>query len=270
MGARQSSIVRTAATVLAAGACCLAAGCRRAPDALTVAGSTSFQSVERSWADAFSKASGGAPIHIENVDSAAAIHAVRSGFAGVGVAEFVTPPIETESLRVTPVARDGIAVIVHAGHAVTNLTREQVRGIFSGTVTRWEAVGGGTGAIHCVMRERGSGTRRCVEELLSADGGSVNGVILETSRAILETVARDPNAVGYVSHAVVDDRVREVPVDGTACSAASIADGTYPLVRTLNLVSAKPPADRAKAFIDFALSPEGREIARRAELIPLP
>jgi phosphate transport system substrate-binding protein len=262
--------LRTAAIATVA-ALAAAAGCGHRADSVTIAGSTSFQAVEKAWADAFNAATGGTPIHIENVDSASAMHALRSGFADIAVAEFVTLPPGTADLKVAPVARDGIAVIVHPDNTVTNLSREAVKGIFyGGTLRVWSQIGGVDQPLNRITRERGSGTRQSMEDLIGATGEGAGGVVLETSRAILESVARDRHAIGYVSHTVVDDRVRQVSIDGVACTPETILAGRYPLVRTLNLLSAATPTGRTQAFIDFVLSPAGRAISARYELTPLP
>ena len=40
------------------------------------------------------------------------------------------------------VAMDGVCVIVHPSNPVGALTREQIRGIYTGTITNWKDVGG--------------------------------------------------------------------------------------------------------------------------------
>ena len=56
-------------------------------------------------------------------------------------------------------ALDGIAIIVYADSAISDLTVEQIAQIFKGEVTNWSEMGGADGAIACICLLY---TSRCV------------------------------------------------------------------------------------------------------------
>src|SRR5437879_713043 len=64
-----------------------------------------------------------------------------------------------------PIGSYTVAVIVNAGNQVTNLSREQVRDIFTGAVQNWKEVGGADAPIHLYVRDPISGTYLGFEEL---------------------------------------------------------------------------------------------------------
>jgi phosphate transport system substrate-binding protein len=48
-----------------------------------------------------------------------------------------------------------------------------------------------------------------------------------------------------------------------------VAAGTYPLGRTLNVLTKGPATGNAKMFIDFLLSPEGQKVVAELDYIPV-
>jgi phosphate transport system substrate-binding protein len=151
---------------------------------------------------------------------------------------------------------------------VNNLTTEQVRGIFNGTIRNWKELGGKDAPITVVSREAGSGTRSSFESIIGGVSLTRDAIVQDSSGTIRETVASDPNAVGYLSHGVVNEKVKPVTVDGTACTVETVASGEYKLVRPVFFLTKGAPAGAAKEFIDYVLSPEGQEVIKKDGLIP--
>jgi phosphate transport system substrate-binding protein len=50
----------------------------------------------------------------------------------------------------------------------------------------------------------------------------------------------------------------------------NVRAGTYPLVRPLNLVTRAPPTGLVKELIDFAQSPDIRDLVEKYHFVPLP
>ena len=51
---------------------------------------------------------------------------------------------------------------VNVENPVNGLTKSQLKDIFSGNITNWKEVGGPDAKINLVIREDGSGTRKCL------------------------------------------------------------------------------------------------------------
>ncbi|MCR4397510.1 MAG: phosphate ABC transporter substrate-binding protein, partial [Firmicutes bacterium] len=166
------------------------------------------------------------------------------------------------------IATDAIAVIVHATNPVEGLSSDMLRDIFAGRMSRWSSVGGLDLPIHVVSREEGSGTRSSFDELVMG-GTSVtsSAVVQDSNGSILETVASDPQAVGYVSFGLVDLRVKALAVDGVKPGPASARDGTYGIVRPFLFVTREQPTGIVKEFVDFVVSERGQSILEDNGLI---
>ena len=63
-----------------------------------------------------------------------------------------------KTLNEVIVAYDALAIVVHPGNKVSNLTRAQLEAIFTGKITNWKEVGGADLKIVPYSRETSSGT----------------------------------------------------------------------------------------------------------------
>ena len=184
------------------------------------------------------------------------------------MADLVTLPPEASALTATVVARDGIAVVLSPANKVTALTTEQIRGIFNGTLSNWKDVGGADQPIRVVSREAGSGTRSSFEQIIKNIKLTKNAIIQDSNGTIRETVANDANTIGYLSHGLLNDKVKAVAVDGAECSTATILAGKYALVRPVFLLTRGPAAGASARFIAYVLSPAGQQIITSNGLLP--
>lgn len=89
--------------------------------------------------------------------------------------------------------------------------------------------------------------------------------VLDGLDAVIDAVAANPRGIGFAPLGLVDERVRAVAlgVDDRrfiAPSAASILDLSYPLRRTLYLVTRGTPRAHLNLFLRFVLGEQGRGI----------
>jgi phosphate transport system substrate-binding protein len=256
-----------AASILIAGTLGMAA-CGRSGETVTLAGSTAFQPFAEKLAEQFMETHPDVVITVQGGGSSVGIQSAQSGAAQIGMADLVTLPPEAEGLESVVVARDGIAVIVHPSNPVKNLTTEQVRGIFNGTIKNWKELGGPDASITVVSREAGSGTRSSFEKIVNGISLTKDAIVQDSNGTIRETVANDQNAVGYLSHGLLNDKVKAVMIDGKEPSTENIIAGVFPLVRPVFLLTKGPAAGGAKAFIEYILSPEGQTTIKNDGLLP--
>jgi phosphate transport system substrate-binding protein len=173
----------------------------------------------------------------------------------------LTPAEQGKGLKEAIIAIDGIAVIIHKDNAVSNLTIEQIRGIYTGEITNWSKVGGRNATIAVVSREEGSGTRGAFEELAGFQGKLLAGANQLTSTgAILANIAQNQDAIGYISLGSVNDTVKAVSVGGTAASTANVVNGSYKIARPFIVLTGSNVHAESKAFIDWILSAAGQDI----------
>ena len=245
----------------------LAAGCGKRREGITLAGSTAFQPFAEKLADQYMTTHPEVAIDIQGGGSALGIQSAQSGAAQIGMADLVKLPKEADALKSMVVARDGIAVVLNPANAVTGLTLEQVRGIFSGAVKNWKEVGGADHAIAVISREAGSGTRSSFEQIIGGVTLTDDALIQDSNGTIRETVANDANAVGYLSHGLINEKIKPVTVDGFSCVEKDIKSGDYKLVRPVFLVYKDDVSPACKAFLEYLLTAEAQELLHQNGLI---
>src|SRR5208337_3528027 len=136
-------------------------------------------------------------IFVQGGGSSAGIQAVRTGAAEVGMSSRNLLDSEKDLIAV-PIIYDAIAVIVHPGNPLQDLSLEQVRKIFSAEITLWSELGGRNHPITLVTREEGSGTRDAFQKLIMGEKEiSLSALVQDSNGAIRQVVTDDRNAVGY-------------------------------------------------------------------------
>ena len=63
-----------------------------------------------------------------------------SGTYDIGMASRELKDDEADKLTATTIAMDGIAVIVNKNNELSNITSDNVKGIYTGTITSWADV----------------------------------------------------------------------------------------------------------------------------------
>ncbi len=246
----------------------LLTACAPRTNTVTVAGSTAFQPFAERLAEEFLLREPGYTLTVQGGGSAVGIQAALSGAAQIGMADLVELPEEAAGLDAVIVARDGIALVVHPSNPVSNLTLDQIRGVYNGRLRRWAELGGRDRPINVISREAGSGTRSSFEQIVGAVELTADAVIQDSNGTIRETVAGDPDALGYVSHGLVNERIKPLAVEGVASTPEEILAGRYPLVRPVYFLTRGPRSEACSAFIAFVLSDVGQKVIRDNGLLP--
>ena len=108
---------------------------------IVVAGSSSVTPVMEKLKEAYTAVNAGAEIEIQESDSTTGMTAAMDGTCDIGMASRELKDSETEGgLTATVIAMDGIAVVVNNDNPTTNLTKDDVNGIFRGEITTWDEV----------------------------------------------------------------------------------------------------------------------------------
>ncbi len=166
-----------------------------------------------------------------------------------------------------------VAVVVPSGNPVANLTREQVRDIFTGVIQNWKDVGGPDLPIHLYVRDPISGTYLGFKELAMENKPYAEGRKLDTSyTGIVQEVAKDAGGIGYAGIELAKDSgVKSLSIGGVEPTSANINGGKYPYARPLHLYTQKGhEAAPAKDFVQFVQSTRGQEILAQMGFVPHP
>ncbi|MFA6808792.1 MAG: phosphate ABC transporter substrate-binding protein [Eubacteriales bacterium] len=234
---------------------------------ITIAGSTSVQPISELLAENFMQNNPNIKVNVQGGGSGAGIKAAQTNAADVG-ASSRDLKTEEKGLVETVICKDGIAIVVNPQNPVKNLSLEQIRKIFTYEITNWSQVGGDDQEITVVTREEGSGTRGAFEELVMDEQPISDKAIVQNSTgAVRTTAAGDPNAIGFISLASMDETVKAVTVEGVQASVANIQNGTYKIQRPFLYLTTEEPSGAIKTYFDFVMSAEGQSLIESEGLI---
>lgn len=209
---------------------------------------------------------------IDETGSDAGVNLSANGSVDFGFTSRALTPDEATKVKSVGIGLVGTCVIVNASNPIKGLTKEQVRQIFAGEITNWNAVGGEDIDIKVFVRESNAATRSSFESYFfggKATYSKTASEVLELEQT-LKAVGSFKASIGMAtasSRAAKDPMVKLVPIDGIAPTPENLVNGTYKIGRPLLIVF---PADASKvrsginAFLDWVRSPEGQSVAASA------
>lgn len=250
---------------------------------LTVKGSDTMVILGQRWAEEFMKKTSGAQIQVTGGGSGTGISALINGTTDICQSSREMKQAEKDQLKAKynttgveiPVARDGVTVYVHASSPITELSIEQLKGIYTGKITNWKDLGGPDKKIIPYSRESSSGTYVFFKEHVLANADfAPNAQTLPGTAAVVNAVAKEKNAIGYGGAAYAKNiKLIKIKKDASAPAVApdkaNVQSGAYPLARPLFFYLRDKPAGESAAFIEWILSPAGQSLAETVGYFPI-
>jgi len=242
---------------------------------LELTGSSTVAPLAAELGKRFEKLHPGVRVDVQTGGSSRGVADARRGLADIGMVSRDLKPTEQDLQQFT-IARDGICMIVHLSNKVTELTPEQVVGIYHGEITDWKEVGGDDGKILVVNKAEGRSTLELFLKHFKLVNSDVKAsVVIGDNEQGIKTVAGNPFAIGYVSigaaefDASHDVAIKLLPLNGVAASVANVQNKTFPLARPLNLVTKTTPTGLAKQFIEFCRSSAVHDTIQEQYFVPI-
>jgi phosphate transport system substrate-binding protein len=195
-----------------------------------------------------------------------------------GASRPLKPAEKAAGVLGTVIGYDAVAVFINKDNPVKDLSKEQLKAIFTGKIKNWKEVGGKDAPIAVNTEIQGDkrATMEMFNELVMDKAPYAAGFKeIDLPRDQIVEVARNPNGIGTPSlgllAAVSPDvraKVKAILVDGIGPTPDDIQSGAYLISRPLNLATMGPPKGDAKALIDYMLSPEGQSFVAR-DFVPV-
>jgi len=170
---------------------------------------------------------------VEAAVAAVSLDSMVAGAVKDGVA------VDKGALQVTEVGKNRTVLFVHPSNKVSKLTRDQVKGIFTGAIGNWKEVGGDDKEIIVVWGKGTPGQNaQFSKEVLG--GAAIAKDALESGNyvKIRETVAATPEAVGIDPFGMSDASVKVVENDP-------------PLTSPIIVVTSGKPSAKVQKLIDY-------------------
>ncbi len=234
-------------------------------------GSTSMEKVIGFLSESYTEENKDVKITYNPTGSGSGIKAVQDGRCDIGLSSRDLKDDEKQNLTATVVAIDAIAVIVNPQNKTDNLSVEQISALYTGKITNWKELGGADAPVVLIGREAASGTRDGFESITKTEDKCKYSQELTSTGDVVQTVASNPNAIGYTSLAAVKENVKIIGVDGVLPSKETVQNGNYKVQRDFVFVTNKNNelTGSAKEFFDYAVSGEADDLIEQAGAIPV-
>lgn len=259
----------------------LATGCQsdkpgQARSKLTLSGASTLAPLMSEVARRFEAQNPGVRVDVQMGGSSRGVMDARQGLVDIGMVSRDLKPDESD-LDAHPVARDGICIILHQSNPVASLTDEQIVSIFTGKLTSWKDVGGAERPIVVVNKAEGRSTLDLFLHHFKLKNSEIKAqAVIGDNQQGIKTVENSPEAIGYVSIGAAEyaakhgEPLKLLPMTGVEATLDNLRNGSFPLARTLHLVTKKgQQSELARKFISFAQSPEAHDLVEKQYFIPM-
>ena len=184
-------------------------------------------------------------------------------------------------LMLVPIGREAFVFFVNKTNPVSNLTINDIQGIYSGRIKNWKKLNGVNQRIRAFQRPKNSGSQTILEKVMGDTpiakprrenvSGGMMGVINEVA-----AYRNFPNAIGYSflnfsTEMVKNDQIKLLSVNGIFPSRETIQNESYPLYENFYAIyiDADEKNENIEPFINWILSEQGQELVQRTGYIPL-
>jgi|WetSurMetagenome_2_1015567.scaffolds.fasta_scaffold110108_2 phosphate transport system substrate-binding protein len=241
---------------------------------IKISGSTTVLPIVQKAADQYMATHPDADIQVSGGGSGVGIQAIGTKTVDIGMTSREVTRDEMAkypNFVITPVAQDGIAIVVNPVNEISSITLDQAKNIYLGKITKWTEISGanvpGTNnQIVVVGRDSASGTRSYFDETILLKATPTSKMLEKNSNgAVLQTVAQTPGSVGYISIGFLSNDVKAVPIwynanKIIAPTIDNVKTKTYPVSRDLYVITNGQPTGLAGDFINYILSADGQKI----------
>lgn len=206
-------------------------------------------------------------INIEGGNTGPGIAALLKGEVDMaGAGRLLTEEEKSQGLVEHFLGWDVLSILVNKDNPVDDLSMEQLQGVFSGETSDWKALGGNSGPLLVVTCPKGSGMRSAVQKLILKEKNylekEVVSAIVSEADQQLSMFSTGITALSKSMHDAPN--VKAIKVNGVAPTAENIADGLYPLVKPLTLVTRGEPKGDLGRFFDLVKSEQGKALLKKS------
>jgi len=138
--------------------------------------------------------------------------------------------------------------------AITSLSRDQITGIYNGTIANWQSVGGPNLKIKVIGRPSDSGTHAAFTHFVLDQPEKSVSLVESSTQGVIDDVSSDPGAIGYVdlgSANQANNAVNAVEIDGYSPTVGLIERDNYRFWAIEHMYTKKDTGPLALSFINY-------------------
>ena len=228
-------------------------------ESITAVGSSALQPLVETAGEQFSAENLGKFVNVQGGGTGTGLSQIAAGAVDIGNSDIFAEEregIDASQLVDHRVAIVGITPIVTPGVGVTDLSMEELRGIFTGKYSNWSELGGKDLPIVVLNRAKGSGTRATFDKWVLAGEESIVTQEQESNGTVRQIVASTPGTISYVSFSYVNEDVEALSIGGVKPTAENVATNAWVIWAYEHMYTNGEPTGLTKEFLDYMLSEE--------------
>lgn len=242
-------------------------GCANNNSKITIVGSSAMQLLAEQAGNDYRLSHPNSNIVVQGGGSGTGLSQVQAGAVQIGTSDVYAETqngINAKKLQDHLIAVVGIVPIVNKDVGIKNLTKAQLRDIFTGKVTNWKEVGGKNEAITVINRSKGSGTRKSFEDLILDNKKAIRSQEQDSNGTVKKIVNSTPGTISYISFPYANDKhIQKISIDHVQPTNKNITTNKWQLWSYEHMYTKKNPDKKTRAFIKYML---GNKVQK--DLIP--
>src|SRR5436190_7239322 len=244
---------------------------------ITIKGSDTLVILAQKWAEVYMGKHAETKIQVTGGGSGIGFAALQNNTTDIVDASRPIRPAEIQACikafgkkpKEYKVALDGLSIYVHTSNRLNEISVDQLEQIFTGKVKNWKEIGVSDTPITVYSRENSSGTYEFFKEhILKGQDFVSSAQTMPGTAALLQSVSRDPNGVGYggkaYGHGAKILKVKK-DADSEAIEPTedNVVSGKYPIWRYLyNYLSPEKDKGEIATYLNWIRSDEGQKIVK--------
>mgnify|MGYP001793351233 CR=1 FL=1 len=198
--------------------------------------------------------------------SGSGMEGVKNGSLDIGaVSRALSAEDKSDGLSYVPLISTPLVLVVHDSvDSVSDLSADQLRGIYNGQITNWKTLGGPDADIVLFDLSEDESEKQLLRKAYLGDDLEISGkaITFAEDDEMLETAAITDFSIAALP---LEDELEELPVrilsiDGVSPEPENLRSGDYLMALPLGLTVSDSPDSKTQAFIDLIRSDKGQSI----------
>ncbi|MFY0329491.1 phosphate ABC transporter substrate-binding protein [Bacillus sp. YIM B13410] len=231
-----------------------------ASGSITISGSSAMQPLVLAAAEKFMDKHPKADIQVQAGGSGTGLSQVSEGSVQIGNSDVFAEEkdgIDAKALKDHKVAVVGMAAAVNPEVGVKDITKDELKKIFTGKIKNWKELGGKDQKITLVNRPDSSGTRATFVKYALDGATPAEGITEDSSNTVKKLIAETPGAIGYLAFSyLTDDKITPLSIGGVKPEESNVESGKYTIWAYEHSYTKGEPDGLAKQFLDYLMSDE--------------
>jgi len=246
-----------------------------AAETVRINGSGSALNMLKPMVAAYLKSNRNVRIEIEKpLGSSGAIKALLAGALDVVASSRAPKPEEAaQGAQLREFGRTPLAIVTEKSVNKLNISTKELEDIYTGSNSKWQ--NGET--IRLVVRPREDMDTVILRGLSPGMNNAVNASLVRPGMLVAvtdldayTTISKTPGALGASGlTSIITEKLplNKLTLNGVAPTPTNLANGSYPLYKSIDFVINSRTTPEAQKFINFVYSPQGRAIASKAGVL---